>query len=96
MLEATPAEPILLNYAGVALYELWSLDAARALFKAAERLDPSAPALRRNLRECARRAAARAAAQAAAAPGDPGARAPRTGRRATAPGRPRACGSACA
>jgi tetratricopeptide (TPR) repeat protein len=55
VLEETPAEPIVLNYAGVALYELWSLDAARALFKAAQRLDPDVPFLRRNLRECARR-----------------------------------------
>src|ERR1700751_3696221 len=27
-LEREPREPVLLNYAGVALYELWSLDAA--------------------------------------------------------------------
>src|SRR5947209_3147837 len=33
-LEEEPREPILLNYAGVALYELWSLDAAYELFKA--------------------------------------------------------------
>ena len=33
VLEQTPAEPVLLNYAGVALYELWSLDAAQALFR---------------------------------------------------------------
>ena len=32
VLEGDPAEPVLLNYAGVALYELWSLDAAQALF----------------------------------------------------------------
>ena len=32
MLEATRGEPTMLNYAGVALYELWSLDAAQALF----------------------------------------------------------------
>ena len=57
-LEHTPAEPVLLNYAGVALHELWSLDAARALFKAAERLDPEVPHVRRNLRLC-RRAQAR-------------------------------------
>ena len=54
-LEQTAAEPVLLNYAGVALHELWSLDAARALFKAAERLDPEVPHLRRNLRLCAER-----------------------------------------
>jgi tetratricopeptide (TPR) repeat protein len=51
-----PAEPVLLNYAGVALYELWSLDAAQALFKAAQRLDPSLPHIRRNISECKRRA----------------------------------------
>ena len=46
---------MLLNYAGVALYELWSLDAAFAMFKAAHRLDPSIPHLQRNLQELARR-----------------------------------------
>jgi glycosyltransferase involved in cell wall biosynthesis len=50
-LEEEPREPVLLNLAGVALYELWSLDAAHALFKAAHRLDPNLPHLRRNLRE---------------------------------------------
>ena len=54
-LEEEPREPILLNYAGVALYELWSLDAAHALFKAAHRLDPGLPHLTRNLQELARR-----------------------------------------
>ncbi len=54
-LEATPAEPLLLNYAGVALYELWALEAAQALFKAAGRLDPAVPHLSRNLSECAKR-----------------------------------------
>ena len=34
------------NYAGVALYELWSLDAAAALFQAALRLDPELAARR--------------------------------------------------
>jgi glycosyltransferase involved in cell wall biosynthesis len=50
-----PCEPVLLNYAGVAFYELWSLDAAQALFKAARRLDPALPHLRRNLSELAKR-----------------------------------------
>jgi tetratricopeptide (TPR) repeat protein len=50
-----PREPVLLNYAGVALYELWSLDAAYAMFKAAERLDPAIPHLKRNLSEVGRR-----------------------------------------
>ncbi len=54
-LEEEPREPVLLNYAGVALYELWSLDAAHALFKAASRLDPALPHLKRNLKELGRR-----------------------------------------
>jgi tetratricopeptide (TPR) repeat protein len=54
-LEAEPCEPVLLNYAGVALYELWSLDAAHAIFKAAHGLDPALPHLTRNLDELARR-----------------------------------------
>jgi tetratricopeptide (TPR) repeat protein len=48
-LEPEPAEPVLLNYAGVIFYELWSLEAARALFLAARRLDPELPHLDRNL-----------------------------------------------
>ena len=55
VLEADPAEPVLLGYAGVAFYELWSLDAARALFLAAQRLDPALPHLRNNLSELQRR-----------------------------------------
>ncbi len=54
-LEDEPREPVLLNYAGIALYELWSLDAAHDLFKAAQRLDPALPHLKRNLSELARR-----------------------------------------
>ena len=50
-----PREPVLLNYAAVALYELWSLDAAHAMFKAAHRLDPALPHLQRNLKELGRR-----------------------------------------
>ncbi len=55
VLDPDPAEPVLLNYAGVALYELWSLDAAQALFAAALRLDPSLPDVRGNIAECKRR-----------------------------------------
>jgi tetratricopeptide (TPR) repeat protein len=54
-LEEEPREPVLLNYAGVALYELWSLDAAQAMFKAANRLDPALPHLKRNLKELGQR-----------------------------------------
>ena len=55
-LEAEPAEPVLLNYAGVIMYELWALDAAKALFQASKRLDPELPHLDRNLQEIANRA----------------------------------------
>src|SRR5437660_710305 len=34
-LSEEPREPVLLAYAGVAFYELWSLDAARAMFRSA-------------------------------------------------------------
>ncbi len=50
VLEEQPAEPVLLNYAGIAFYELWSLDAARDLFKAALRLDPNLPRVANNLK----------------------------------------------
>jgi tetratricopeptide (TPR) repeat protein len=55
VLEEEPREPVLLNYAGVALYELWSLEAAHDIFKAAQRLDPGLPHLKRNLSELGRR-----------------------------------------
>ncbi|HEX4115526.1 MAG TPA: glycosyltransferase [Solirubrobacteraceae bacterium] len=55
LLEQQPSEPKLLNYAGVALYELWSLDAARALFKAAKGLDPRSEQVDDNLAALARR-----------------------------------------
>ncbi len=55
MLEDAPSEPTILNLAGVALYELWSLDAAQALFRAARRLDSSLPNVEANLDEVARR-----------------------------------------
>lgn len=51
-----PREPVFLNYAGVALYELGALGPARGLFEAAQRLDPDLPYLRRNLEETERRA----------------------------------------
>ncbi len=56
LLEADAAEPVLLNYAGVIMYELWALDAARLLFEAAKRLDPELPHIDRNLREVSKRA----------------------------------------
>jgi Flp pilus assembly protein TadD len=48
-LEAEPREPVFLNYAGVALYELGSWAAAEALFRAAYRLSPTLPHVRENL-----------------------------------------------
>ncbi|HUO73916.1 MAG TPA: glycosyltransferase [Solirubrobacteraceae bacterium] len=55
VLEQEPREPRILNYVGIAFYELWSLEAARVLFAAALRLDPSIPHTRRNLAEIKRR-----------------------------------------
>jgi tetratricopeptide (TPR) repeat protein len=55
LLEAEPSEPKLLNYAGIALYELWSLEAAAALLKAAKRLDPRVEQVDRNLAALAAR-----------------------------------------
>jgi tetratricopeptide (TPR) repeat protein len=55
LLEDEPREPILLNYAGVALYELGSLDAAEKLFKACRRLDDTVAHVEGNLQEIARR-----------------------------------------
>jgi len=54
-LEVEPREPVLLNYAGIALYELGSLKAAEALFKAARRLDDELPHVKKNLDEIQRR-----------------------------------------
>src|SRR6185312_8147227 len=48
-LEAEPREPVFLNYAGVALYELGSYAAAEALFRAAFRLSPTLAHVRENL-----------------------------------------------
>ncbi len=67
MLEREPREPKLLNYAGVALYELWSLDAAGALFEAAMRLDSRLEQLDRNVAALAPRRR-RLRARRAAAP----------------------------
>jgi tetratricopeptide (TPR) repeat protein len=49
VLERRPAEPLLLNYLGVLLYELMELAGAEAAFKAARRLDPALPHVRANL-----------------------------------------------
>jgi tetratricopeptide (TPR) repeat protein len=54
-LEDTPREPVLLNFAGVLLYELGAIVAAEALFRAAQRLDPDLADVSANLRECKRR-----------------------------------------
>ena len=51
MLEHEPREPKLLNYAGIALYELWGLEGAEALFKATRRLDPQLREAAGNLAE---------------------------------------------
>ncbi len=53
MLDAAPAEPIVLNYAGVACYELWAMEAAQLLFRAARRLDPNLANIERNLQQVA-------------------------------------------
>jgi hypothetical protein len=54
-LEDEPREPVLLNLAGVLIYELGAVVAAETLFRAAQRLDPELPGVSGNLRECARR-----------------------------------------
>src|SRR3954464_13249355 len=61
LLEAEPREPVLLNYTGVALYELGALDAAEALFRACRRLDDTVAHVETNLQEIARRRRAGAA-----------------------------------
>ena len=55
MLEREPNEPLLLNHAGVILHELWSVDAAEAMFDAAKRLDPQLEEVSRNLTQLAAR-----------------------------------------
>jgi glycosyltransferase involved in cell wall biosynthesis len=67
-LESEPREPVFLNYAGVALYELGSYAAAEALFRAARRLSATLPHVRENLDAlAARRRSGRRPALAAAA-----------------------------
>ncbi len=55
VLEEDPAEPRLLNLAGIAFYELYELQAADALFAAAERLQPELPGVAGNRAEVRRR-----------------------------------------
>ncbi|MHB1569708.1 MAG: tetratricopeptide repeat-containing glycosyltransferase family 2 protein [Solirubrobacteraceae bacterium] len=55
ILEHEPSEPLLLNLAGVACYELWALDAAQHLFRAALRLDDTLQDARRNLTQLSKR-----------------------------------------
>lgn len=55
LLEQEPREPVLVNYAGVALYELGALKAAHWLFEAALRLDPTLADVRGNIKEIGRR-----------------------------------------
>jgi tetratricopeptide (TPR) repeat protein len=50
VLEPRPAEPVLLNLAGVALYELGALRGAEALFRAVKELDPAHEHVAGNLR----------------------------------------------
>lgn len=55
LLEEEPREPVLLNHAGVAFYELGALDPAEALFGAARGLDPGLRHVASNLAEIRRR-----------------------------------------
>jgi glycosyltransferase involved in cell wall biosynthesis len=55
LLEREPSEPRLLGFAGVALRELGSVDAAQALLDAARRLDPQLADVERNLEQLAAR-----------------------------------------
>src|SRR4051812_1669679 len=55
VLAEQPAEPMLLNLVGISLYELGALAGAKALFLAAQRLDPELPHVKRNLAEITRR-----------------------------------------
>ena len=54
-LEREPREPLLLNYGGVALYELGADAGAGELFRAAARLDPELPHVASNLERLAAR-----------------------------------------
>lgn len=51
LLEQDPREPVLLNYGGVAFYELGALRCAEQLFRAAARLDSDLPHVSRNLQQ---------------------------------------------
>jgi len=55
LLEREPSEPKLLGHAGTILYELWSVDAAEAMFAAARRLDPHLEDVECNLEALAAR-----------------------------------------
>ena len=59
-LEREPREPVLLNLAGVLLYELTEMGGAEALFRAALRLDPDMPTTVANLEACRSRGGAQA------------------------------------
>jgi tetratricopeptide (TPR) repeat protein len=50
-----PRQPVLLNVAGAAFFELGALQAAEELFAGAQRLDPELAHVDRNLAECKRR-----------------------------------------
>src|SRR4051812_14431545 len=78
-LEQEPREPVFLNYAGIALYELGSWSAAEALFRAAERLSPDLPHVRENLAALAER---RRSGRRPALPSAVGAVLPKIARRA--------------
>ena len=87
---ASRASRCILNYTGVALYELWGLDGARALFEAAQRLEPSLPHIEQNLAQLKDRRRTRAATPARCTPPLPAlvARAKRVGRPRQARRRP--------
>jgi tetratricopeptide (TPR) repeat protein len=69
-LEREPREPLLLEYAGVALCELWSFDVAEAMFEAVARLDPER-SLETNMAELRRRRALGREVKRALAPAVP-------------------------
>ena len=77
LLDENPREPYLLNYLGVALYELGALEAAESLFRAALRLDETVPHVEQQPRA---RSRASAASAARAVPVAAGACAPRSSR----------------
>jgi tetratricopeptide (TPR) repeat protein len=55
VLETDPREPVLVNYVGVALYEIGAWGAAEQLFKATRRLAPETPHVDMNLEQVRRR-----------------------------------------